>query len=86
MNTITISATAARNNFFDLLDQVAQGTQVIIKRDQEEIAVLTPKKTTTDWGALKRASQKLHGVLKGYSVDQLLPLRKKNAWKRLGNW
>ena len=36
MNTIRISATAARNRFFDLLNQVAAGAQVIIEKDKKE--------------------------------------------------
>src|SRR3989344_343318 len=85
MNTIRLSATSAINKFFELLNQVAQGTQVIIEKDNKEIAVLSPRKTKTDWKALRKALKKTNGILKDYTVDELLPLRKKGAWKRIGH-
>ena len=86
MNTITVSATHARNNFFELLNQVALGREVIIKKDAKEIAVLSSRKTKTDWKALKKASLAVHGILKDYSIEEISPLRKKGAWKRIGKW
>ena len=86
MNTIRVSATKARNNFFELLNQVALGTQVIIKKDFEEIAVLVPRRTKTDWKAFRKAAKETHGILKHYSVEEIAPLRKKNAWKGFGEW
>lgn len=86
MNTIRISATAARNRFFDLLNQVAAGTQVIIEKDKKEIAVISPKKTKTDWEGLRKASKAAHGILKGYSIDQISPLKAKGAWKGFAEW
>lgn len=85
MNTIRVSATAARNKFFELLNQVALGTQVIIEKDKKEVAVLSPKKTKTDWEGLRKAAEATHGILKDYDPSDN-PLRKKGAWKRLGKW
>lgn len=86
MNTIRISATAARNRFFELLDMVSAGTEVIIEKDKEEVALLSPRKTKTDWKALSKAIKEARGVLKDYSVEEITPTRKKGSWKRLGKW
>ena len=86
MNTIRVSATAARNRFFELLNQVALGAQVIIDKDNEEVAVLSSKKTKTDWKAFRKALKDAHGILKDYSIDEIAPARKKSAWKGFGQW
>lgn len=86
MNTIRVSATKARNNFFELLNQVAIGAQIIIARDNKEIAVLTPpKKQTVDWVALRKASRKVHGIWKDYNENDN-PLRRPGASDFLGKW
>lgn len=85
MNTIRISATSARNNFFDLLNQVILGTQVIIERDSKEVALISSKKQTVNWLALKKASKAIHGIWKNYDLENN-PLRRKNAWPLLGKW
>ena len=85
MNTIRMSATSARNNFFELLNQVALGTQVIIERDSKEVALMSPKKQTVNWVALKKASKTIHGIWKDYDQEDN-PLRRKNAWPSLGKW
>lgn len=86
MNTIKVSATAARNNFFGLLNQVASGTQVIIEKDKKEVAVLSHKQDPFDWEAFRKASKKVHGIFKDLSVEEISPLRKKGAWKNFGQW
>lgn len=85
MATITISATAARNKFFTLLDQVALGTEVIIKKDKKVVAILKPQTTKTDWTALKKASKEVHGIWKDHDPSDL-PKRKKGDWARIGKW
>lgn len=85
MNTIRVSATKARNEFFSLLDQVASGMQVIIEKDSKEVATLSPKKQKTDWAALLKASKKVHGIWKDYD-PQDNPLRRKGAADFLGKW
>jgi len=85
MNTIRVSATSARNKFFELLNQVALGTQVIIERDSKEIAVLAPKKHKVDWVTLRKATKETHGILKDYNPEDN-PLRRKGATSFLGKW
>lgn len=86
MNTIRVSATSARNNFFELLHQVTAGAQVIIEKDKKEVAVLSQKRTKTNWKALLKASKAVHGILKDASAEEISPIKKKNAWKRIGKW
>ncbi|EKD65148.1 MAG: hypothetical protein ACD_50C00175G0003 [uncultured bacterium] len=86
MSTIRLSATSARNKFFELLNQVALGTEVIIEKDRKEVAIITGKKTKTDWDSLLKASKKVHGIFKNYSVEEISTLRKKGAWKGFGEW
>lgn len=85
MNTIRLSATSARNNFFELLNQVAAGTQVIIEKDKKEIALLSPRTTHTNWKGLLATSKKVRGILKDYS-DEDNPLRRNGASNFLGQW
>lgn len=86
MTTIKVSATKARNNFFELLNQVVLGTQVIIEKDNKEVAVLYPRKTGFDWKAFRKAAKESRGILKNYTVEELLPLRRKGSWKEFGGW
>lgn len=87
MNTTTISATAARNKFFEILNQVAMGKQFIIEKDSKEVAMITPSKVTkTDWVSLRKASKAVHGIFKDLSVEEINPLSKKGAWKGFGEW
>jgi antitoxin (DNA-binding transcriptional repressor) of toxin-antitoxin stability system len=86
MNTVRISATSARNSFFELLNQVELGTQVIIKRDKKEVAILSPKTTKTDWIKLVKASKAVHGIFKDLDEDEIAPARNKDAWKKFGEW
>ena len=86
MHTIKVSATSARNKFFELLNQVAAGTQVIIERDAKEVAIMSPKKQTVDWVALKKASQAAHGILTDYDPKRDNPFYGKKAWPNLGKW
>ena len=83
MNTIRVSATKARNNFFELLNQVALGdTEVVIERDTKEVAVLSPsKEQNIDWKAFKKALKEAHGILKDYSIEEIAPASKKGAWR-----
>lgn len=87
MNTITVSATHARNNFFSLLDQVAAGKQVIIEKDKEEVAVLSPKKTDINHKEYLKAARAAKGVLAVSDYNPLNnPLRKPGAKSFLGKW
>lgn len=86
MITLRVSATKARNNFFELLNQVSLGdTEVIIEKDSKEVAVISPKKAKTDWKALLKASKAAHGILKDYDPKDN-PLRRPGAKNFLGRW
>lgn len=86
MSTIRVSATSARNNFFELLNQVALGTQVIIERDSKEVAVLVPKKQKINWVEFKKAAKAARGILKDYDPKRDNPFYGKKAWSNLGKW
>jgi len=83
MNTIKISATHARNNFFEVLGWVESGKNVIVEKDKKEIAVIIPKKTQkTDLKGLKKLMSELHGVEKDFDLSKS-PLRGKRSKKWL---
>lgn len=87
MTTIRISATKARNNFFELLGQVALGdTEVVIEKDSKEVAVLSPKKQQINWKEFKKAARAAKGILKEYTIEEIAPASKKGAWKGVGDW
>lgn len=85
MNTIRVSATAARNNFFDLLNQVMMGATVTVVKDAKEVAEIVPKKRKTDWKGLMKAMKAAHGILKDYDPHDN-PLRRPGAKRFLGKW
>lgn len=85
MNTIRMSSTAARNKFFDLLNLVALGNEVIIEKDNKEVAVLSQKTTKTDWKGLLGASKKVRGIFADYDANDN-PLRRSGASDFLGQW
>lgn len=67
MKTIRISATEARNNFFNLLNQVMyEGTQVIIgKTGTDKEVVLMPKASEEkEWERRKKVLDETFGMLK----------------------
>ncbi len=76
MQTIVVSATKARQEFFDLLTQVAAGGSFIVKKDKEEVALVTPVKKGTDLVGLKKAMDACHGILKDFDLSKS-PLRGK---------
>jgi prevent-host-death family protein len=86
MSILRVSATKARNNFFSLLDQVALGQQVIIEKDSKEVAVISPRKQTVDWVALKKATKATHGILKDYNPKRDNPFYGRGSWPNLGKW
>ena len=85
MNTIIVSATKARNRFFELLNLVALGREVIVKKDSKEVAIIAPKKAKTDWKGLLKATKETYGILKDYAPGDN-PLRRKGAADFLGRW
>ena len=85
MSTIRVSATSARNNFFELLNKVAMGQQFIIEKDSKEVATLSPKKQKIDWVEFRKASKAVHGIWKDYD-EKDNPLRRSGAWPTVGKW
>jgi len=89
MQTITISATKARQEFFDLLMQVAIGNSFVVKKDNQEVALVSPIKRGTDLVGLKKAMDALHGVAKDFDLSKsLLRDKRAKAWLRRirGQW
>ncbi len=86
MQTITVSATKARNNFFDLLNQVEKGHVVVIEKDKKIIAKVVSLKSTKNrnQGFLK-AFDGVKGILNDYD-DTDNPLRRSGAADFLGKW
>lgn len=85
MDTITVSATYARNNFFGLLDKVANGFSVSVKKDNKLVANIVGIKKTTEWEALKKAAKRVHGIMPNYDLSQS-PARQKWSWPSFGKW
>lgn len=86
MSTIRVSATSARNNFFELLNKVAAGVEVIIEKDSKEVAVLAPKKQKINWVEFRKAAKAARGILKDYDPKRDNPFYGKKAWPDLGKW
>lgn len=87
MQTITVSATKARNEFFDLLTQVAMGKSFIVKKDEKEVAMVSPISSGTNLVGLKKAMDACDGIMKDFDLSKS-PLRNKSAraWmKRIRN-
>jgi len=75
MKTITLDATTARNQFFDLLKAAYYGgqvTKVMNKKTNEILATISPaKKEGTDLKALEKAFQNAHGVFSEKDFEQI---------------
>lgn len=85
---MTFSATKARNQFFDILTWVSLGNNAVIKKDDIELAVLSPRRRKTDWIGLQKAMNNCYGIAKDFDLNNS-PLRgkKAKAWlKRVSNY
>lgn len=79
-----MSATHARNNFFELLNLVANGQEVIVEKDNKKTARLVPVKKATDLAGLTNA---LETAAKGFVYNPKdNPLRRTGATGFLGRW
>ena len=84
MQTITWSATKARNEFFDLLTLVANGNSVFIKKDSVVVANVTPITAVSKNKGLIKALEK---ASEGFSYSEKdNPLRKRGSTNFLGKW
>lgn len=84
MQTMIMSATKARNQFFDILTWVGMGKTVMIEKDKKLIANITPiSKINRNKGLLKALD--LASVAFVYNKEDN-PLRKKGAGKFLGKF
>jgi len=86
MQTIKVSATKARQEFFELLNLIALGkTRILIERDSKEVAVIEPAQRGTDLVGLKKSMNALaaSGAFKDFDLTKS-PLRneKVKAWLR----
>jgi antitoxin (DNA-binding transcriptional repressor) of toxin-antitoxin stability system len=77
MDTITVSATKARNDFFKLLDEVKDGKEVIIKKDNVVVAsmVKASLKTKNRNKGLVKAMEEASKVIK-FDEDYESPFKK----------
>jgi|SRR3989344_2828614 len=87
MSMITLSATKARNNFFDVLNQVMMGQSIVVERNDKPIAMITSVKPKTDLIKLTKALKASKGIVKenAYKPSDNL-LRKAQASNYLGKW
>lgn len=84
MQTLTWSATKARNEFFDLLACVSMGKTVMIEKDKKLVATIAPiTKTGRNRGLLKTLDLASEGFVYSKSDN---PLRKKGSADFLGKW
>ncbi|HCR35891.1 hypothetical protein A2130_04835 [Candidatus Woesebacteria bacterium GWC2_33_12] len=84
MQTITFSATKARNQFFDILTWVSMGKTIMIEKDNKLIANISPiSKFNKSKGLLK--SLDLASIDFIYAKEDN-PLRKKGSANFLGKW
>lgn len=84
MQTQTISATKARQEFFDLLTWVSKGKSFLVERDKVLVANINPiYKKSKNKGLLKALD--LASVGFTYS-KRGNPLRRKGSDSFLGNW
>lgn len=84
MQTITVSATKARNEFFDLLNLVMTGRSIMIQKDNVLVANIVPvTKVLKNRGLLKALDAASAGFI--YSKEDN-PLRKKGSSAFLGRF
>lgn len=84
MQTMTVSATKARNNFFDILTWVSRGQTVMVKKDNKFIANIVPIASDISNKGLMKALNKASLNFTYSKRDN--PLRKKGSAQFLGKW
>ncbi len=85
MNTVKVSATHARNNFFELLERVTFGESFIIEKDRKVVAQIVPH--FTEKNKNKGLLKALDKAAKGFTYSKKdNPLRRPGATDFLGRW
>jgi len=90
MNTITVSATKARNEFFSLIEWAsAVGRSVIVEKDRKVLVKIVPAVSDQEVWKIKkrgllRAVKESEGILKGEKFKSPLRGKRANTW--LGRW
>lgn len=89
MQTIKVSATKARQEFFDIFNKVFAGTEVLVEKDGKQTIRMVPMVAPED-GVAKRKKllmslAKTHGAVKDFKLEDN-PLRGKKSIKWLGQW
>lgn len=75
MSKVIITATEVRNNFFQLLDQVAKtGKPIFIKRDRDVKVKLEPVKEDfdKDWEETKKLLDRIRGMWADKTEEELV--------------
>lgn len=61
-DVITVSATEARNNFFELLNMVLYGKKIVMVEKNKMPAVRIIRAETKSWKELEKALDKTYGI------------------------
>lgn len=89
MQTITISATKARQDFFNIFNKVFAGTEVLVMKDGKQIIRMSPMEVSDGWVSkrkkLLKSLAKTHGTVKEINLEDS-PLRGKKSVEWLGKW
>jgi len=84
MQTITVSATKARNDFFSVLAWVSSGKRVMIEKDRKPVANII---SVTDGANNKGLMKALNKASAGFVYSKTdNPLRKSGSSNFLGKW
>ena len=88
MQTIKVSATKARNDFFNLFNLVLSGTEVLVEKDKKHTIKMTSVVDEESWAKKRKRVLKVLEEVRGSwkDVDFKSPLRGKWALRRFGNW
>ena len=86
--TITVNATKARQNFFDILSAAKNKKQITkIKLDGVVVAKIVPEEEEKfDWDKYEKEAAKAVERLRKYNWDDVLEFRKKTKIRRYKGW
>jgi hypothetical protein len=89
MQTITVSATKARQDFFNIFNKVFAGTEVLVKKDGKQTIRMSPMVISdgfiTKRKKLLKSLAQTHGAVKDFKIEDN-PLRGKKSIQWLGQW